>query len=308
MQKTEKQQTTKSRQEVLKDLTEQLEKSIHEFMQGDRYKSFLTQMSKLHAYSLNNQLLIASQRPDATLCASYTTWKKNNRNVKRGEKGIKIICPSFHKVQTLQDVKDPKTGKPEYLPNGKAKKEIVEKIIPFYKAGVTFDISQTEGEPLTEIASELKGSLDSRQNELKETLLEISPVPVHFQPVSGEANGYYDLTKKHSLKTLVHELAHSLIHDTDIPDAPRDSPTREVQAESIAYVVCQYFGLDTSEYSFGYISTWSSGKDTQELKNSLEIIRNTSNDIISKVEQKLTKTDSLKQAENISAIPKRKCM
>lgn len=319
MQKTEKQQTAKNRQEVLKDLTEQLEKSIQEFMQGDRYKSFLMQMSKLHDYSLNNQLLIASQRPDATLCASYTTWKKNNRNVKRGEKGIKIICPSFHKVQALQDVKDPQTGKPEYLPNGKVKKEIVEKVIPFYKVGVTFDISQTEGEPLTEIASELKGSLDSRQNELKEALLEISPVPVYFQPVSGEANGYYDLTKKeivvdsnlpekHSLKTLVHELAHSLIHDTDIPDAPRDSQTREVQAESIAYVVCQYFGLDTSEYSFGYISTWSSGKDTQELKNSLEIIRNTSNDIISKVEQKLTKTDSLKQAENISAIPKRKCM
>ena len=129
MQKTEKQQTTKSRQEVLKGLTEQLEKSIHEFMQGDRYKSFLTQMSKLHTYSLNNQLLIASQRPDATLCASYTTWKKNNRNVKRGEKGIRIICPSFHKVQALQDVKDPQTGKPEYLPNGKVKKEIVEKVI-----------------------------------------------------------------------------------------------------------------------------------------------------------------------------------
>ena len=117
-----------------------------------------------------------------------------------------------------------------------------------------------------------------------------------------------NLSEKHSLKTLVHELAHSLIHDTDIPDAPRDSQTREVQAESIAYVVCQYFGLDTSEYSFGYISTWSSGKDTQELKNSLEIIRNTSNDIISKVEQKLTKTPSLKRAENVSALPKRRCM
>ena len=129
MQKTEKQQAAKNRQEVLKDLTEQLEKSIQEFMQGDRYKSFLTQMSKLHDYSLNNQLLIATQRPDATLCASYTTWKKNNRNVKRGEKGIRIICPSFHKVQALQDVKDPQTGKPEYLPNGKVKKEIVEKVI-----------------------------------------------------------------------------------------------------------------------------------------------------------------------------------
>ena len=252
MQKTEKQQTTKSRQEVLKDLTEQLEKSIHEFMQGDRYKSFLTQMSKFYTYSLNNQLLIASQRPDATLCASYTTWKKNNRNVKRGEKGIKIICPSPHKVQTLQDVKDPQTGKPEYLPNGKVKKEIIERIIPFYKVGVTFDISQTEGEPLTEIASELKGSLDSRQNKLKEALLEISPVPVHFQPVSGEANGYYDLTKKeivvdsslsekHSLKTLIHELAHSLIHDTDIPDAPRDSQTREVQALYSAFQNVNHF-------------------------------------------------------------------
>ena len=320
MQKTETQQTAKNRQEILNDLTEQLEKSVQGFMDGEKYKSFLSSMAKFHSYSLNNQLLIHMQKPDSTLCASYTTWKKFDRYVKRGQKGIKIICPSPYKMQTLQTVKDPKTGKPELLADGSKKKEMVEKIIPFYKVGYTYDISQTDGEPLPEVTTRLEGDLDSRQNRLKAALLEISPVPIHFQPISGETNGYYDLTKKeivvdsslsekHSLKTLIHELAHALLHDTSIKDAPRDSPTREVQAESVAYVVCQYFGMDTSDYSFGYISTWSSGKNTEELKKSLEVIRGTSNDIIAKVEQKLTPELLPRQelSENMQKA-KRRCM
>lgn len=320
MQKTETQQTAKNRQEILNDLTEQLEKSVQGFMDGEKYKSFLSSMAKFHSYSLNNQLLIHMQKPDSTLCASYTTWKKFDRYVKRGQKGIKIICPSPYKMQTLQTVKDPKTGKPELLADGSKKKEMVEKIIPFYKVGYTYDISQTDGEPLPEVTTRLEGDLDSRHNRLKAALLEISPVPIHFQPISGETNGYYDLTKKeivvdsslsekHSLKTLIHELAHALLHDTSIKDAPRDSPTREVQAESVAYVVCQYFGMDTSDYSFGYISTWSSGKNTEELKKSLEVIRGTSNDIIAKVEQKLTPELLPRQelSENMQKA-KRRCM
>lgn len=320
MQKTETQQTAKNRQEILNDLTEQLEKSVQGFMDGEKYKSFLSSMAKFHSYSLNNQLLIHMQKPDSTLCASYTTWKKFDRYVKRGQKGIKIICPSPYKMQTLQTVRDPKTGKPELLADGSKKKEMVEKVIPFYKVGYTYDISQTDGEPLPEVTTRLEGDLDSRQNRLKAALLEISPVPIHFQPISGETNGYYDLTKKeivvdsslsekYSLKTLIHELAHALLHDTSIKDAPRDSPTREVQAESVAYVVCQYFGIDTSDYSFGYISTWSSGKNTEELKKSLEVIRSTSNDIIAKAEQKLTPELLPRQelSENIQKT-KRRCM
>lgn len=241
MQKTESQQTGKNRQEILNDLTEQLEKSVQGFMDGEKYKNFLSSMARFHSYSLNNQLLIHIQKPDSTLCASYTTWKKFDRYVKKGEKGIKIICPSPHKTQTLRTVRNPKTGKPELLADGSKKKEVVEKVIPFYKVGYTYDISQTDGEPLPEITARLKGDLDSRQNGLKAALLEISPVPVHFRPISGEANGYYNLTQKeivvdsslsekHSLKTLIHELAHVLLHDSSIKDAPRDSPTREVQA------------------------------------------------------------------------------
>ena len=320
MPKTETQQTAKNRQEILNDLTEQLEKSVQGFMDGEKYKSFLSSMAKFHSYSLNNQLLIHMQKPDSTLCASYTTWKKFDRYVRKGEKGIRIICPSPYKMQTLQTVRDPKTGKPELLADGSKKKEMVEKIIPFYKVGYTYDISQTDGEPLPEVTTKLKGDLDSRQNKLKAALLEISPVPIHFQSISGETNGYYDLTKKeivvdsslsekHSLKTLIHELAHALLHDTSIKDAPKDTPTREVQAESVAYVVCQYFGIDTSDYSFGYISTWSSDKNIEELKKSLEVIRSTSNDIIAKTEQKLTPELLPQQelSENIQKA-KRRCM
>lgn len=320
MQKTESQQTGKNRQEILNNLTEQLEKSVQGFMDGEKYKNFLSSMARFHSYSLNNQLLIHIQKPDSILCASYTTWKKFDRYVKKGEKGIKIICPSPHKTQTLRTVRNPKTGKPELLADGSKKKEVVEKVIPFYNVGYTYDISQTDGEPLPEITARLNGDLDSRQNGLKAALLEISPVPVHFRPVPGEANGYYNLTQKeivvdsslsekHSLKTLIHELAHVLLHDSSIKDAPRDSPTREVQAESVAYVVCQYFGIDTSDYSFGYISTWSSDKNTEELKKSLEVIRSTSNDIIANVEKKLS-PELLPQQELSENIQKarRRCM
>lgn len=268
-----------SRQELLNELTEGLEQAITEFMDGDTYKDFLSKMSRFHSYSLNNQILIATQRPDAT---------------------------------------DPATGKPVLSEDGKPKQKIVEKIIPYYKIGYIFDISQTDGEPLPEIAHDLEGELDHAQKDLKDALLSICPVPVHFQSIPGESlHGYYDrekkeiavdssLSEKQALKTLIHEMAHAKLHNTEyIPD----HHTREVQAESVAYVVCQYFGLDTSDYSFGYISSWSTGKDIKELKQSLEIIRNTSNDMISEAEQALVKMNRPSQvieeaAQNIS---KRRC-
>lgn len=314
-------ETTKDRQEVLKDLTEQLEKSIQDFMESEKYKAFLSSMAKFHNYSLNNQILIAVQKPDSTLCAGYTTWQKQNRYVKKGEKGIRIICPAPYKKEYLKDVIDKTTGKPELLPDGKAKQEIVQKVIPFFKVGYVYDISQTEGQPLPEVTHRLKGDLDSDLKRLKEALLEVSPVPVAFQPVEGSANGFYSptageivvdstLSEKQSLKTLIHETAHALLHNPEASSSQSTRETKEVEAESVAYVVCQYFGLDTSGYSFGYIAGWSSGKGTPELKASLENIRNTSNEIISNVEQILIKRETLEQtvSQILPEVHRGRCM
>ena len=207
------------------------------------------------------------------------------------------------------------------LPDGNIKREIVEVTIPHFKIGHTFDVNQTEGKPLVELSQQLTGELTDYQKELRDALLQISPVPVSFQPIEGSTNGFYSLDKneitvdstlseKQSVKTLIHEIAHATIHNINIPDAPKDSPTREVQAESIAYVVCQYFGMDVSDYSFGYIAGWSTGKDIKELKQSLEIIHNTSNDIISKVEQTLSQTKSAKQtiSETVQSKHKGRCL
>lgn len=295
-----------SRQEKVQALSEDLEKSIHEFMNGEKYMTFLSSMSKFHTYSLNNQLLIARQRPGATCCASYTTWNRLNRQVRKGESGIKIFCPAPYKSTVLRDAKDPATGKPCLLPDGSHKKEAVERIIPYFKVGYVFDISQTDGEALPEIANELTGDLDSSQKELKDALLKICPVPVTFRPIEGEAHGFYrrdtkeivvdsTLSEKQSLKTLIHEMGHAMLHSTDIPDAPGDVSTREVQAESVAYVVCKYFGLDTSDYSFGYIAGWSSGRKTKELKASLETIREASNSMIDQASAVLEKARAAKQ-------------
>lgn len=314
-------QTTKDRQEVLKDLTEQLEKSIQDFMESEKYKAFLSSMAKFHNYSLNNQILIAVQKPDSTLCAGYTTWQKQNRYVKKGEKGIRIICPAPYKKEYLKDVIDKTTGKPELLPDGRTKQEIVQKVIPFFKVGYVYDISQTEGQPLPEIADILEGDLDEGLKSLKEAMLQVSPVPVCFQPIDGEANGFYSpaageivvdstLSEKQSLKTLIHETAHAILHNPETASSQSTRETKEVEAESVAYVVCQYFGLDTSDYSFGYIAGWSSGKGTPELKASLENIRSTSNEIISNVEQILTKEKALEQtvSQVLPEVRRGRCM
>ena len=320
MNKTSKNTTNNTRMEALNQITEQLEASVREFMSGNKYKDFLTKMSQFHNYSLNNQLLISLQRPDATLCASFTKWKDMERMVKKGEKGIKIICPTPYKKQKIEEVKDPKTGKTELLEDGSPKKQIVEHTYINYKIGYIFDISQTDGKPLPTLSTPLEGNLDNTQKELKNALMQISPVPVSFLPIKGDANGYYHLqdkeivvdsniSERQSLKTLIHEISHALLHDKEIvPDAPTDSNTREVQAESIAYVVSQYFGMDTSEYSFGYISGWSSDKNVQELKSSLEIIRNTSNDIINQIEQILTPKKSIDQEVTEKTLHKRRYM
>ena len=313
--------TKSTRQEKLEALTEQLEKSIQDFMESEKYKAFLSSMAKFHHYSLNNQILIAVQKPDSTLCASYTTWQKQNRYVKKGEKGIQIICPAPYKKEYLKDVIDKTTGKPELLPDGKAKQEIVQKVIPFFKVGYVYDISQTDGQPLPEVMHRLNGDLDSDLKRLKKALLEVSPVPVTFQPIEGSANGFYSpatkeivvdsrISEKHSLKTLIHEISHAMLHNPEASGSQSTRETKEVEAESVSYVVCQYYGLDTSEYSFGYIADWSTDKTTPELKASLENIRNTSNEIISNVEQILTKEETLEQtvSQVLPEVHRGRCM
>lgn len=284
-------------QDKLKKLTEELERTVQQFMSGEKYMAFLSSMAKFHKFSLNNQILIAMQKKDATLCASYGAWKKNfGRYVKKGEEGIRIICPAPFKKKISRKVIDEKTGKPELMEDGSFKKEIVEETVMRYTVGYVWDISQTSGEPLPEIVQPLDGDLDDDLKKVKKAILQICPVPVSFKPIVGETFGYYKtdtkeivvdstISEKDSLTTIIHEMAHAIMHNADAPGYKLSSMTKEVQAESVCYIVSKYFGLDTSQFSFGYIADWSSTKETPELKESLEAIRNTANDIIAKVEK-----------------------
>lgn len=262
----------------VKEITEQLEQGVAEVFTSDNFIQYLQVMSKFHDYSFNNCLLIAMQCPTATLVAGYKAWqKKFKRQVRKGEKAIKILAPIPCKI-TVED------------------EEGEEKEIKFnrFRAVSVFDIAQTDGEEMPEFVHKLTGDVDG-YNELAGKLTSISPVPIRFDVIEGTANGYFssadkeivirkDMSQAQIIKTMVHEIAHSILHDKDNgleKDANRK--TKEVQAESVAYVVSQYLRLDTSDYSFGYIAGWSSDKDTKELKASLQVIRDTAHDIISKV-------------------------
>lgn len=300
----------------LKELTERLEKGLQDLFESDRYKEYLNVMSKFHSYSLNNTILIAMQKPDASLIAGFNSWKNNfERTVKKGEKGIRIIAPSPYKVKKETEKIDPKTHKPIIGKDGKPVMQEVEITIPAFKAVSVFDISQTEGKELPNIAvDELSGSVD-RYTEFFSALEKTSPVPISFEKVEGGSHGYYHLVDKRiaikesmselqTLKIAIHEISHAKLHDVNIntagngskdkntsrnspdstPEKRPDQRTREVEAESVAYVVCQHYGLDTSDYSFGYIAGWSSGKELTELKGSLEMVRSTAAEIIKSVD------------------------
>ena len=248
-------------------------------------------MSKFHNYSFNNTLLIAMQKPDASLIAGFTAWKNQfQRNVKKGEKGIKIIAPSPFKIKQEMEKIDPQTQKPVIGRDGKPVTEEKEITIPAYKVVSVFDVSQTEGKELPDIAVDaLTGDVE-QYSDFFAALEKTSPVPIGFEKIEGGAHGYYHLEDKRialdegmselqTLKTAIHEIAHAKLHDID-RNAPKDEQqprvdrrTREVEAESVAYTVCQHYGLDTSDYSFGYVAGWSSGRELAELKSSLETIR-----------------------------------
>ena len=288
--------------EKLKEITDRLEQGITELFDSERYKEYLRVMSKFHNYSFNNTLLIAMQKPDASLIAGFNSWKNQfQRNVKKGEKGIKIIAPSPFKIKQETEKIDPQTQKPVIGRDGKPVTEEKEITIPAYKVVSVFDVSQTEGKELPDIAVDaLTGDVE-QYSDFFAALEKTSPVPIGFEKIEGGAHGYYHLEDKRialdegmselqTLKTAIHEIAHAKLHDIDL-NAPKDEQqprvdrrTREVEAESVAYTVCQHYGLDTSDYSFGYVAGWSSGRELAELKSSLETIRSAAADIINSID------------------------
>ena len=293
--------TSEKPAEKLKEITDRLEQGITELFDSERYKEYLRVMSKFHNYSFNNTLLIAMQKPDASLVAGFSAWKNNfGRNVMKGQKGIKIIAPSPFKIKQEMEKIDPHTQKPVIGKDGKPVTEEKEITIPAYKVVSVFDVSQTEGRELPDIAvDELTGDVD-RYKDFFAALEKTSPVPIGFEKIEGGAHGYYHLEDKRiaidegmselqTLKTAIHEIAHAKLHDIDL-NAPKDEQprvdrrTREVEAESVAYTVCQHYGLDTSDYSFGYVAGWSSGRELSELKSSLETVRSAAAEIINSID------------------------
>ena len=301
--------------EKLKEITDRLEQGITELFDSERYKEYLCVMSKFHNYSFNNTLLIAMQKPDASLIAGFTAWKNQfQRNVKKGEKGIKIIAPSPFKIKQETEKIDPQTQKPVIGRDGKPVTEEKEITIPAYKVVSVFDVSQTEGKELPDIAVDaLTGDVE-QYSDFFAALEKTSPVPIGFEKIEGGAHGYYHLEDKRialdegmselqTLKTAIHEIAHAKLHDIDL-NAPKDEQqprvdrrTREVEAESIAYTVCQHYGLDTSDYSFGYVAGWSSGRELAELKSSLETIRSAAADIINSIDGHIAELQKQHEAE-----------
>ena len=289
--------------EKMKEITDRLEQGIQELFESDRFKEYLRVMSKFHNYSFNNTLLIAMQKPDATLVAGYNSWKNLfGRQVARGAKGIKVLAPSPYKIKKEIDKIDPKTQKPVTDKNGNPVKEETEITVPAFKVVSVFDVSQTEGKELPSIGvDELTGDVEQYADFFKATEL-AAPVPVGFEKIESGAKGYYSQTDKRiainegmselqNIKTLIHETAHAKRHDIDLnapPEKRADRPdrrTREVQAEGIAYAVCQHYGLDTSDYSFSYVAQWSSGRELAELKASLETIRSTASELIKDIDK-----------------------
>lgn len=293
----------KNAQQV-REITDKLEQGIKELFESERFKEYLRTMSKFYNYSFNNTLLIAMQKPDATLIAGYTSWQRNfDRHVMKGEKGIKILAPAPYKATMEMEKIDPATQKPVLDADGKPVTETVEVLRPAFKVVSVFDVSQTDGKELPDImVGELTGSVEQYEDFWR-ALKEISPVPVELEKIEGGAHGYYHLvdmriaidegiSEMQTIKTLIHEIAHAKLHATTpdektAPEDRKDRHTKEVEAESVAYTVCQRYGLETSDYSFGYIAGWSSDKETKELKGSLETIRSTAAEMIESIDAKL---------------------
>lgn len=294
----------KTEKQKVQEITEKLEQGIKEFFESEKYKTYLNTMSKFHNYSFNNTMLIAMQKPDATLVAGFKAWQKNfDRHVKKGEKGIRILAPAPYKIKEEQEKLDPVTGEIMLDKNGMPITEEVEIKIPAFRVVPVFDVSQTDGKELPDIGiNELSGSVEDYED-FMQALTEVSPVPITYEDIDGDAKGYFHTTdhriaiqegmsQSQTVKTAIHEVAHAKLHDReqnqDIDAVlDKDRNTKEVEAESVAYTVCQHFGIDTSDYSFGYIVGWSSDRDMKELKSSLDTIRKTASELITGIEDRL---------------------
>ena len=286
----------------VQELTDKLEQGLQDLFNSDSYRNYLSTMSKFHNYSFNNTLLIAMQKPDATLVAGYKAWQKNfERHVNKGEKAIRILAPAPYKIKEERDKIDPVTQELLLDKDGNPQKEEVEITIPAFRAVSVFDLSQTDGKPIPELtAKELLSDVEGYQDMIR-AVEAISPVPIELEEIAGDSKGYYDreakriavqenMSESQTLKTMIHEVAHSKLHSKEVEQdeqMKKDRNTKEVEAESIAYTVCQHFGIDTSDYSFGYIAGWSSGRDTKELRSSMDTIRKTASELITGIEEQL---------------------
>ena len=304
----------------VREITDKLEQGIKELFESEKFKEYLTTMSKFYNYSFNNTLLIAMQKPDATLIAGYTSWQRNfDRHVMKGEKGIKILAPAPYKAQEEREKIDPATQKPVLDADGKPVTETVEVLRPAFKVVSVFDVSQTDGKELPDIAvDELTGSVENYAA-FFEALKQESPVPISFEDIPGGAKGYFShvenriaiqdgMSEIQTVKTAIHEIAHAKLHaikpdEKVAPEERKDRHTKEVEAESVAYTVCQRYGIETSDYSFGYIAGWSSDKDTKELKGSLETIRSTAAEMIESIDAKLKVLLAEKSQEQTQETP-----
>ncbi len=298
-------------QQEIKEITDKLEQGVKELFESEKYKVFLHTMSKFHNYSLNNTMLIAMQMPEATLVAGYEAWKKNHeRHVMKGEKGIRIFAPAPYKVKVEQDKIDPVTNKPVLDENNNPVREVVEVKKPAFKLVSVFDVSQTEGKEIPSLGvDELLGDVEDYVH-FFDALERSCPVPLGFEQIEGGAKGYYHQTEcriainegmseVQNVKTLIHEMAHQKLHAVENidKDLKLSRSAKEVEAESIAYVICQHYGIDTSEYSFAYLAGWSDGKDTPELKASLDRIRKASNEMINEIDSHIAEINLELQSE-----------
>lgn len=296
-----------NREQQMYEITKQLEEGVKALFTSERYTEYLKTMSKFYNYSFNNTVLIALQRPEATLVAGYSAWQKNfHRQVKKGEKGIQIIAPSQRKEKELVEKFDPGTNEPILGPDGQPETEVVEHVVSDFRVVRVFDISQTYGEPLPELAiPDLTGQVQNFPLFLQ-AVKDLSPVPIRFGETEGEAKGYYsnkkkeivvkeDMSESQTIKTLIHEIAHAKLHDREVLEQTgeeKDQRTKEIEAESIAYTVCQYFGLDTSDYSFPYIAGWSDNLKMWELRTFMDAIRRTAGEFIKELEEKMKELET----------------
>lgn len=299
-----------ARKAEMEEITSKLEKGVKDIFDGANYQQYLNFCAKLPRYSVNNQILIMMQKPDATMCQSFTNWKEINRHVRKGEKGIRILAPAPYKMQKEQEKVDA-SGKTILDKDGEPVKETVEVTINAFKPVSTFDVSQTEGEPIPSPGvDELTGSVEGYET-LLAAIKDVVPVPISFEQIDSGAKGFYHLeenrivvqegmSEAQTVKTLLHEASHQALHSKEAMDSAGEKKSKnqkETEAESVAYVVCQHYGIDTSDYSFPYVATWSADKEVPELKASLDTIRRTASELIVKIDEKVQTLTTVKEMD-----------